>query len=964
MMLCRRVFLGQGVLLPLVAAALLGAATIARAQDAAKDAAKEAAVKDFNAAAALQNEGLYPRAAEKWAAFIQQYPSDERLDRAHYYLGICRLHSKQYREAVQSFQTVLGKYPAFANADGAQYNLAMAQYQLAAESKKADDFKAAAAQFATVVTKYPTSKYSQKSAYLQGESLFSAGELPAAVEAYKKVVANPANNPLLADAYYALGTAQQALKQDAEAAATFQAFLANNALAGHELANEVRVRLGKSLFSQQKWEDARKAFEPLVAARKAESAEAAYWLGRTLLRLNKPQEALQVLDDAVKAYPTGEFAPYLRLARADALYELPDRRKETPALYEEFVKQYPDHALTPEALYFAAEGYLRAAPNAGGESAKAEQLYRQLVAKYPGHARALRAQLRIGWALHQQKKYDEAIKHLADIRGKLADPLDLAELHLLVGRSHSAAGRHKDALGAYDEALKAKPDWPRTDEVLLAAAESMRAIGDPQGAAERFGRLLAAYPQSGFRAAALYQLGEIAQEQKKYDDAVARYGEVVLQHAQSAFVPAANYGLAACWFAKGEYDKALAPLNAMLGAQTDAEIAARGRYLRGLIARRLKQLDAAATDLEAFLATKPAGSDALDARYELVLCRIGQGQLDQAKTALDALLKDKPDYPHADTMCYELGYALLQQKKSAEAAEAFRTLAEKLPGSPKAAEAFFHVGRWHEEAADAAAAEEQKAAALGKAAAAYAAGLAKAQAPDLREKLQYKLGDVQFRQKQFPQAAATLSAQIAEHPRGELAGPARFLAAESFLRQDQFDKALPLYVQVADAKVEKYHAQALYRAGTCAANLKNWPESQKHYEALLAQFPKFEQVGEARYGVAVALQNQNKPAEAKALCAQVAKETEGETGAKARFLLGQIAFAENKHLDAIEQYLLVAVNYPYPQWQGAARFEIGRCHLAMDQREKAIASLQIVVDKYPNHAKAAEAAKLLAELKK
>jgi len=959
MMLCRRDFPRRGVSLPLMAAALLGSLTIALAQDAAK----EAAVKDFNAAAALQNEGLYPRAAEKWAAFIQQYPGDERLDRAHYYLGVCRLHNKQYREAMQSFETVLGKYPGFANADGAQYNLAMAQYQLAAESKKADDFKAAAAQFAAVATKYPTSKHAQKSVYLQGDSLFSAGDLPAAVEVYKKVVANPANNPFLADAYYALGTAQQALKQEAEAAATFQAFLANNALAGHELAGEVRLRLGKSLFSQQKWEDARKALEPLAAARKGESAEVAYWLARALLKLNKPQEAVQVLDDAVKAYTSGEFVPYLRLARADALYELPERRKETPALYEEFVKQYPDHALTPEALYFAAEGYLRAPASAGGDAAKAEQLYRQLAAKYPGHARAPRVQLRIGWALHQQKKYDEAIKHLADIRGKLADPLDLAELHLLMGRSHSAADRHKDALGAFDEALKAKPDWSRTDEVLLAAAESLRATGNPEAAADRLNRLVSTLPQSTYRAAALYHLGEIAQEQKKYDDAAARYGEVVKQYAQSEFVPAANYGLAACWFAKGEYDKALAPLNALLGGQSDAEIAARGRYLRGLSARRLKQLDAAAVDLEAFLATKPAGSDALDARYELVLCRIGQGQLDQARTTLDALLKDKPDYPRADTMCYELGYALLQQKKSAEAAEAFRTLAEKLPGSPKAAEALFHVGRFHEEAADAAA-EEQKAAELGKAAAAYAAGLAKAQTPDLREKLQYKLGDVQFRQKQFPQAAATLSAQIAEHPRGELAGPARFLAAESFLRQDQFDKALPLYVQVAGDKVQKYHAQALYRAGTCAASLKNWPESQKHYEALLAQFPQFEQRDEARYGVAVALQNQNKPAEAKALCEQVAQQTEGETGAKARFLLGQIAFAENKHLDAIEQYLLVAVNYPYPQWQGAARFEIGRCHLAMAQREKAIVSFQMVVDKYPNHAKAAEAAKLIAELKK
>jgi hypothetical protein len=50
----------------------------------------------------------------------------------------------------------------------------------------------------------------------------------------------------------------------------------------------------------------------------------------------------------------------------------------------------------------------------------------------------------------------------------------------------------------------------------------------------------------------------------------------------------------------------------------------------------------------------------------------------------------------------------------------------------------------------------------------------------------------------------------------------------------------------------------LYRLGICTAEAGQWPASQKHYEALLAQFPEFELIQEARHGLGWAVQNQGK----------------------------------------------------------------------------------------------------------
>ena len=89
---------------------------------------------------------------------------------------------------------------------------------------------------------------------------------------------------------------------------------------------------------------------------------------------------------------------------------------------------------------------------------------------------------------------------------------------------------------------------------------------------------------------------------------------------------------------------------------------------------------------------------------------------------------------------------------------------------------------------------------LDQAADALAKGLAKVQDANLKEKLQYKLGDMRFRQGNYAEAAKVLLAQISEFAQGELAGPARYLAAESLLRQEDYKQALPLFEKVSADK--------------------------------------------------------------------------------------------------------------------------------------------------------------------
>lgn len=1047
---------------------------------AAQEESNSAAVRDYNTAAALQNNGVYPKAAQKWQQFIQQYPKDKRIPRVHYYLGICQLHTKAFDDAVKTFQEVLQKYPKFEKLDGVQYNLAMARYQIAAASSKPDDFKKAADAFGAVASKFSDSRLASRALYFQGESLYAAGDADGSMDAYEQLVEKHPDSSLAADAYYYLGVTQQEKQMYDEAAKTFGSFLDKPAFARHELATEIRLRHGICLYEQEKYEEAEKQFaevakneeyaladfallrqgqcrletgskddaaklftdflkrfpestyrdaaqlaagkcyfetDKLDDAEKAlsavarsdkakpeEQAEAAYWLGRTLLEQGKPEDALKVLEPASQKHAEGQFGPYLLIARADAMYDVPDRRTESAAVYSQFLQKYPEHELAaqatymsalvalgqddyktareqaenflknpayaeemfrPTVLFIAGEGYLLGGGQEDEDLRKqAEDFYRQLVENHPQHARVPRALLRIGWCLLEGGKNEEAIKYLTGNIGSIKQPAQQAEAHLMIGRAHARLDRPQEALSHFDQGLQAEPNWGRADELLLESAQALRGVDNPNEAQQRLAQLLSKFNESPLRPQATYQLAEIAHAGGEYDEAIKRFDEVVQKYGDSPLQAPARYGLAAAHFAKGEHEKALQPLDQLLSGTSDDQLRARGQYLRGLARQRLKQFDGAADDLQKFLATKPPEEDSLDARYALALCHVGLEKHNDAEATLQGILADKEDYKHADKVRYELGHALLGQDKGEQAAQAFAALATTHPESPFVAEAHFHVGRHHEDVADSAEAEAEKDEALAAAAEAFAAGLAKAQKPDLQEKLSYKLGDMEFQQEKFAEASATLLAGLEKHPDGELVGPARFLAAESLFRQDKFAEALPLFEKVADDEVEKYHAQAHYRAGTCAGNLKNWSTSEKHFDALTKQFPKFEQITEARYGLAFALQNQNQLDQAKQLYQQVTEETETETAAKARFMIGEIDFGRKKYEDAIEHFLAVAVGYPYEHWQGLARFETGRCFMEMGQNDKAISTFKSLLAKHPDHERSGDATKLLADLQK
>ena len=1034
--------------------AALAAALLAAGAGAEEPKESASASRRYAVAVGFQSRQLPKLAAEEWRKFLAEFPADPRRDRARHALGVCLLQDGQLDAAIAELKGVLADHPQYGQLDAVALNLGIAKLRRAGQTRQAADFDAAIGTFGAIPQKSPQGPQAPRALLYQAEALGQAGKPAEAAAAYARLIQAYPRSDLVADATYALGVAQDALKQPDLAAATFAGFAQK--FPKHALAEECRLRQAEALFARKKYAEAeplyaqataapafayadfallrqaaclhgrgqlaeaaaldltlpqkfpqskligaarlaagkgyfqaekfgpaRDALAPLLPQKSPEGAEAAYWTARASLKEKDPARALSTLDAALAASPDVAVRPLLEFGRADALAEIPPRRAEAAAAYADFAKAhpadpqapqalylaaitalgvgqcdaarahaagfasaFPAHALLPEVRFVAADAELRAGrwPEAVGQ-------YQEFLQKWPQSPHAEEARVRRALALSMQKKYDEAINALAPDLPNFKDRELLANAHYLIGRARADQGQPEPAIAALDAALAAKPDWSQADETLLALAHCRRARNQPAEAAATLAKLLANFPTSPVAPRAIYLLAETEADRNQLDPALAHYREAAGRD-DPATAPLAQFGVGRALHRKGDWNGAVEALTLLAQKYPKSDVLPRALYARALAERKLKRDAEALKDVQAFLAANPAGDEAADARLVLGLCQSATGQHQAAADTLAALAKDRPDSPQIDQVRYELAFALQALSRDREAADAFRQLAASSPTSPLAAEGLFRAGEFFYASAR-----------YDEAVKAYDEALARSPAAALKEKALHKLGWCAFKRGDFPAAAAAFDRQVAEAPDGPLLQDGAFMAAEADFKRGDWKAASDRFLKVAKAKPPANHARALYRAGLCAVQLKDWPAVAAIDGELLSTFPEFDRRADARYGLGLALQKQEKLPEAIAAYEQVVKETDTETAAKAQFMIGECLFARKQHEEAAAAFLKAAYGYPYEEWVGNAHFEAARCFEILKQIDQARRSYQFLAEKLPGHPRAKAAAERWKELR-
>ncbi len=414
---------------------------------------------------ALFDQKEFAAAEEAFNTLVEKYP-DQRLKlRSLYARGLARHHLGKFNEAAADLQAFLaaGGIELVEKSD-ARYVLGLS---LVGQKKPAE----AVATFRALLSEDPKYAVADKVYYELAWALKSAGQEKESVEAFAELIKQCPESPYVAEGQFCVG---EAAYKDGKFQAAATAYAAALEKAGKsDLGEKSAHKLGWAYYRLDSAAEAQQAFSYQRATwpKGPLAADAAFMEAECLFKQKKYGEALTAYE-RVKDTSSKDFQVLTLLHSAQALDTLalamlrPDQenqRKETwqkgLALLDRLVKESPDTAYLPEALY--ERGW--ALQNLGRfDEAMGE--YQQVLAKSNAEP-AARAQFMIGQIQFQQKKHAEAVKSFYLVLYGYPYPQWQADAAFEAAKCFEALHKKSQAVKQYQELIE---KFPQSDKVTAA----------------------------------------------------------------------------------------------------------------------------------------------------------------------------------------------------------------------------------------------------------------------------------------------------------------------------------------------------------------------------------------------------------------------------------------------------------------------------------------------------------------
>ncbi|KAA1260290.1 tol-pal system protein YbgF [Rubripirellula obstinata] len=903
----------------------------------------------------LRCDALYARgvALEEIDQFDQAFASYQQLMDAcadnslaidvRLRLGDIYILRKEFDKAVESFQNAIDETEASATEDAASdeniaYAIFRQAYALVQDNKPA----LAAEKYAKLAADYPDSPYAASATLASAQSLYRSGDIDKAAEIFRVV-----------------------LGQKNVAAATESAhWLARIAIGKGDLKAAVEIateRIDEGVEGE------------FVTDLKLDLAEALSMDPATV------DQSMEQFENAYRESPDDDLA-------ARALYNAAfsglqvGKTKRSLELANEFLAKFPNDVLVSDVKFVAAESLL-----ATGDAEKAASVYQELLSdSKPSNPGRPVWVLRAAAAMTASRDFDAAVELIDRELPSLTEPNQKAEANLLAGQTHMMNSNPEKAVTAFVAAHNANPGGPRAGEAKLLQGQALVASGDQDQAEKIWKAIIAQSPKSRMADQARFKLAELASAGGDHDQAITLHQQILSSDQDPGLHPYAQYGIGFAQIQKGQYADAAKSLDRMMDQFSNHPLARDSELSRGIARRNLKQYDEAREDLNAYLDRKPTGVNLGHALYELALIDSEQSEAQDAATKLQRIVREVPDYPAMDKVIYELGWAMQDSGKQEEAMKQFESLATKYPETTLASEAAYFVGQQHYRSKD-----------WGKAAEQFAISANKTTDPDVKEKSLYRLGWAHFKNGDFEQAEKAFSEQAQLFPESGLAFDASMMVAESRFKRGDYAKSLEAYAKcrqviqsnndtaksVRNAAERQARELVMLHGGQSAAQLSQWDQALSWYDELRQRFPASDYLPQVFYETGFAYQQKNDREKALKFFGEVANNYRTSLAARARFMMGEIHFAERAFDKAILEFQRVMFGFgadkapaSVKNWQAKSGFEAGRCSELLMQSAKTEASRKkaakisrdfyaYVIEKHADHELAVQAKTRMEALK-
>jgi TolA-binding protein len=557
--------------------------------------------RQLDYANALFSRKIYDLAVPEYEKYLAQYPGASGRASAYFYLAECYRALNRSGAARGSFQSVLDNYGESEFAGPAAYGVAEILFTL-------KDFSGALPLFHRAAAKSKESALALSARYFEARCLENVDRKDEAQNVYQQVIDAKNPNPYREDARLAAGTIALARGRKADALRHYEALA--NETQKPALKAEATVRAGMvavDLMQTEKGKlDKAMADKAMSLLQKGRSLpEAGRWRAVAEVGLLRLQYQSGQYDRVLAEYKRGqdqipeEVRAEMMLIVGNSQRQL-GRTKEADEIYRQIISKYPDREEAKDAQYQRLINFY----NSNAPSLLSE--IDEYLKSSPTPERGDQAKLLKAEHFYKEQTFAEAAPIYAELRASHLSAKLRSEAAYKLGWCYVQLKDGTQIIDAFGYFLKAFPDSPQIPSALTQRALAYQESKNYDAAIEDLNALLAKFPAAKEREAALQQKALILGQQDNSKGMADAFRQLLKEFPKSSVAAQANYYIGKAVFEAKDYKGALAPLDA--ARQLNKEQYYNLATLRILSAFfYLKDRAALTKEVDGFLAANPAG---------------------------------------------------------------------------------------------------------------------------------------------------------------------------------------------------------------------------------------------------------------------------------------------------------------------------------------------------------------------
>ena len=635
---------------------------------------------------ALFGRKLYDLAVPEYEKFLGLYPNSPDRVTALFYMGQAYRALNRTAAARTSFQNVLREFPDAELAGPASYGLAEIFFN-------EKDFSSALPLFHRAAAKVKSSALALSARYFEGRCLENLDRKDEARDVYQQVIAVSNPNPYRDDSRLAVGAIFLANGRKGEALKQFEALIGETSKPSLKAEATVRaglLALDLAQSDKDKPDQAMIAKATALLQKGRTLPDAGRWSGVAAVGLLRLEYQSGQYEQAVAEFQKSkdqvpeEVRAEMMLLAGNSQRQL-GHAKEAQDLYRQIIQKYPASDEAKDARYQRLIGLY----NANDPALKDE--IDQFLKENPEGERADQAKLLKAEALYKEKDFAAAAPIYDDLRDSKLTAKLRAESAFKLGWCFAQAKETDKAVNAFSYFLQAFPNYPQVPSALAQRALAYQEVKQYARARGDLDKLLSDFPKAREREAALQQKALILGQMDDTKGMSTTFQQLLKEFPQSAAAGQAHYYIGKSAFEAKDYEAALAEMKTARELNPEQYGASAGLRIMSSYFY-LKQRDALAQEVDKFFETSPDGQLPAEILEWLGVEFYNAKDYAAAAKYLTALSKSANVSGVKQDFWYYLGDAQMKLNQPAEAETALQKFLQTTSDPAEKAKAMLALG--------------------------------------------------------------------------------------------------------------------------------------------------------------------------------------------------------------------------------------------------------------------------------